>query len=76
MGVGAFSLNGGSLHGGIQSFSLFVDLHQFTIDLVTIELLEDVYLVLELVLGLLGLLCLHLFLYEGVVVLHIAFILL
>lgn len=50
------------VHLIIKFFSLVKDLHKFTEDFVTVQSLENVLLVLELILWLLGLLCSLLFL--------------
>ena len=48
------------LHLSVQLFSFLEDFHEFAVHLVAIQLLKNVFLVLELVLWLLGLLSSHL----------------
>jgi hypothetical protein len=57
------------LHIGVKLLSFIEDLHQLGIHLVTVQLLQDVLLVIELILWLFGLLGSLLFLDQGVSVL-------
>ena len=53
------------LHLTVESLPLFEDLHEFVVDLITVQLFEYVLLMLKLVLWLPGLLCSLLLLDQG-----------
>ena len=54
------------LHLTVEGLPLFEDLHEFVVDLITVQLFEYVLLMLKLVLRLPGLLCSLLLLDQGV----------